>query len=205
MNLMQGLYLPTFGDILIDGISIRDADEEWLRSCFSYGTQRPMVFMDTVRSNISTTASEERIKQACDASCFTEILEAKGEGLDFMLSQGGMNLSGGQRQRLSLARTVAREAPVYIFDDTFSALDAQTEKRARSAIKKMTRGRTVFMVAQKIDTVRDADNIIVLENGRIVGQGRHEELLDTCEIYKEIYRGKCYNETNEQGYEQGKK
>ena len=192
MNLMQGLYLPTFGDILIDGISIREADEQWLRSCFSYGTQRPMIFQDTVRSNISKTASEERIKQACDASCFTEILEDRQEGLDFQLAQGGMNLSGGQRQRLSLARTVAREAPIYIFDDTFSALDAQTEQKARRAIGEMLKGKTVMMVAQKISTVRDAERIIVLEKGRIAGQGRHEELLKTCKVYQEIYQTQCY-------------
>ena len=192
MNLMQGLYLPTFGDILIDGISIRDADEDWLRSCFSYGTQRPMIFRDSVRNNISKTASEERIIRACDASCFSEILEEKQEGLDFQLAQGGMNLSGGQRQRLSLARTVAREAPIYIFDDTFSALDAQTEQKARKAIGEMLRGKTVMMVAQKISTVRDADRIIVLEKGRIAGQGRHEDLLKTCEVYREIYKTQCY-------------
>ena len=192
MNLMQGLYLPTFGDILIDGISIRDADEQWLRSCFSYGTQRPMIFQDTVRNNISKTASEERIRQACDASCFSEILADKAQGLDFPLAQGGMNLSGGQRQRLSLARTVAREAPIYIFDDTFSALDAQTEKKAREAIGEMIKGKTVMMVAQKISTVRDAERIIVLEKGRIAGQGRHEELLKTCPVYREIYQTQCY-------------
>ena len=197
MNLMQGLYLPTFGDILIDDISIRDCDEQWLRSCFSYGTQRPMIFQDTVRKNISSDTSETmtaRIKQACDASCFSEILRDKQEGLDFQLSQGGMNLSGGQRQRLSLARTIARNAPIYIFDDTFSALDAQTEQKARKAIFEMLKGHTVFIVAQKISTIQDADNIIVLEKGRIAGQGTHEELLADCKVYQEIYQTQCYLE-----------
>lgn len=197
MNLMQGLYLPTFGDILIDDVSIRNCDEEWLRSCFSYGTQRPMIFQDTVKNNISTDASPERIQQACDASCFSEILEAKGEGLDFQLSQGGMNLSGGQRQRLSLARTLAREAPIYVFDDTFSALDAHTEQKARAAIDVMLKDKTIIMVAQKISTVRDADNIIVLEKGRIAGQGKHDELMKTCEIYREIYQTQCYLDREE--------
>ena len=200
MNLMQGLYLPTFGDILIDGVSIRNCDEEWLRSCFSYGTQRPMIFQDTVRNNISgggDGTTDERIRQACDASCFSEILEAKGEGLDYMLSQGGMNLSGGQRQRLSLARTLAREAPIYVFDDTFSALDAHTEQKARAAIDEMLRDKTIIMVAQKISTVRDADNIIVLERGRIAGQGKHDELMKTCKIYQEIYQTQCYLDKEE--------
>ena len=197
MNLMQGLYLPTFGDILIDDISIRNADENWLRSCFSYGTQRPMIFQDTVKNNISRTVSNERIKQACDASCFSEILAQKNEGLEFQLAQGGMNLSGGQRQRLSLARTVAREAPIYIFDDTFSALDAQTEKKSRKAINDMLKGKTIIMVAQKIDTIRDADNIIVLEKGRIAGQGKHEDLLKTCKVYREIYQTQCYLDKKE--------
>ena len=197
MNLMQGLYLPTFGDILIDDISIRNADENWLRSCFSYGTQRPMIFQDTVKNNISRTVSDERIKQACDVSCFSEILAQKNEGLEFQLAQGGMNLSGGQRQRLSLARTVAREAPIYIFDDTFSALDAQTEKKSRKAINDMLKGKTIIMVAQKIDTIRDADNIIVLEKGRIAGQGKHEDLLKTCKVYREIYQTQCYLDKKE--------
>ena len=197
MNLMQGLYLPTFGDILIDDISIRNADENWLRSCFSYGTQRPMIFQDTVKNNISRTVSDERIKQACDASCFSEILAQKNEGLEFQLAQGGMNLSGGQRQRLSLARTVARDAPIYIFDDTFSALDAQTEKKSRKAINDMLKGKTIIMVAQKIDTIRDADNIIVLEKGRIAGQGKHEDLLKTCKVYREIYQTQCYLDKKE--------
>ena len=197
MNLMQGLYLPTFGDILIDDISIRNADEKWLRSCFSYGTQKPMIFQDTVKNNISRSVSEERIKQACDASCFSEILAQKNEGLDFQLSQGGMNLSGGQRQRLSLARTVAREAQIYIFDDTFSALDAQTEKKSRQAINDMLKGKTIIMVAQKINTIRDADNIIVLEKGRIAGQGKHDDLLKTCKVYQEIYQTQCYLDKKE--------
>ena len=197
MNLTQGLYLPTFGDILIDDVSIRNADEKWLRSCFSYGTQKPMIFQDTVKNNISRTASEERIKQACDASCFSEILAQKNEGLDFQLAQGGMNLSGGQRQRLSLARTIAREAPIYIFDDTFSALDAQTEKKSRQAINDMLKDKTIIMVAQKINTIRDADNIIVLEKGRIAGQGRHEDLLKSCKVYQEIYQTQCYLDKKE--------
>ena len=197
MNLMQGLYLPTFGDILIDDISIRNADEKWLRSCFSYGTQKPMIFQDTVKNNISRSVSEERIKQACDASCFSEILAQKNEGLDFQLSQGGMNLSGGQRQRLSLARTVAREAQIYIFDDTFSALDAQTEKKSRQAINDMLKGKTIIMVAQKINTICDADHIIVLEKGRIAGQGKHDDLLKTCKVYQEIYQTQCYLDKKE--------
>ena len=197
MNLMQGLYLPTFGDILIDDISIRNADENWLRSCFSYGTQRPMIFQDTVKNNISRTVSDERIKQACDASCFSEILTQKNEGLEFQLAQGGMNLSGGQRQRLSLARTIAREAPIYIFDDTFSALDAQTEKKSRQAINDMLKGKTIIMVAQKINTIRDADNIIVLEKGRIAGQGKHDDLLKSCKVYQEIYQTQCYLDKKE--------
>ena len=103
-----------------------------------------------------------------------------------------MNLSGGQRQRLSLARTLARDAAVYIFDDTFSALDAQTEQHARTAMREMLKGKTVMMVAQKISTVRDADRIIVLEKGRIAGQGTHDELLKTCSEYREIYQTQCY-------------
>ncbi len=108
-----------------------------------------------------------------------------------------MNLSGGQRQRLSLARTAAREAPIYIFDDTFSALDAQTEKKSRQAISDMLKGKTIIMVAQKINTIRDADNIIVLEKGRIAGQGKHDDLLKSCKVYQEIYQTQCYLDKKE--------
>ena len=195
LNLMQGLYQPTFGDILIDGVSIRGCRDPWLKEYFSYGTQRPMIFQDTVRNNICPDPSMqdgERLQSALEASCFDEVLVDKPEGLDYMMSQGGMNISGGQRQRLSLARVFAKDAPVYIFDDTLSALDAKTEQRVLDAMRSKLAGRTVLLVAQKINTVRNADHIIVMDKGRIAGQGKHEELLRSCHAYREIYETQCY-------------
>ena len=110
------------------------------------------------------------------------------------MAQGGMNLSGGQRQRLCLARTLAKDAPIYIFDDALSSLDAQTEQRVVSAMRAITAGRTVLIVSQKISAVREADHIVVLDGGRIVGDGTHGELLDTCPEYRQIYQIQCYNE-----------
>jgi len=200
MNLIGRLYQLGAGTIKIDGRDINDYDMEYLRRNISYGTQTPMVFQDTVRNNITAydgTCTEERIRAACEASCFSEVLEGLHDGLDTVMSQGGMNISGGQRQRLSLARTVAKDARIYIFDDTFSALDAKTEAAARANIKKMLSDRTVLMVAQRISTIIDADRIIVLDDGRIAGQGTHEELLASCREYQEIYKTQCYMEKEE--------
>ncbi len=195
LNLMQGLYQPTFGDILIDGVSIRGSEDPWLREYFSYGTQRPMIFQDTVRRNIFPDPEKEdpeRLLRALSGSCFDEVLKDRPEGLELMMSQGGMNVSGGQRQRLSIARTLAKDARIYLFDDTLSALDAKTEKKVLSAIHTNLKGKTVIMVAQKVRTIQDADHIIVLDKGRIVGQGRHEDLLKECGLYHEIYETQCY-------------
>ena len=197
LNLMQGLYQPTFGDILIDDVSIHACKDSWIRDYFSYGTQRPMIFQDTVKNNICPDKDhfdEARFKMALEGSCFSEVLKDKPEGVDFMMSQGGMNISGGQRQRLSLARTMAKDAPVYVFDDTLSALDARTEKKVLDAIRTQLAGKTIVLVAQKISTIQDADHIIVMDRGRVAGQGRHEDLLKTCDVYKDIYETQCYLE-----------
>lgn len=197
MNLLMRLYQMNFGEIKIDGTSIRDYDPDYLRSRISYGTQKAMVFQDTVYNNISAynkECSEERVRLACDAAEFSEVLEKMPDGTNSMMAQGGMNISGGQRQRLSLARTIAKDAAIYIFDDTFSALDSKTEASVRKNIKNILKGKTIIMVAQKISTIADADNIIVLDKGRIAGQGTHAYLLENCDEYKEIYNTQCYTE-----------
>ena len=199
MNLIMGFYRPTFGDIKVDGVSLRDLDLSDYRKNISYATQKASVFQDTVENNIrmfDENINEERMDAAIKAACFDEVLEKMPEGINTVMSQGGTNVSGGQRQRLSLARTVAREAGIYIFDDSFSALDAATEKKARESIKKMLEGKTVLMVAQKIATIMDADQIIVLDKGRIAGIGKHEELLATCPEYRDIYETQCYSTHN---------
>lgn len=197
MNLLMGLYQMTFGEIKIDGISIRDFNSDYLRSRISFATQRAMVFQDTVFHNISAydeAVTSQDVLSACDDAGFTEVLNKMPDGLNTIMAQGGMNISGGQRQRLSLARAIAKDADIYIFDDTFSALDAKTEAAVRGKIKERLKGKTVFMVAQKISTIADADHIIVLEKGRIAGQGTHDELMASCREYQEIYKTQCYME-----------
>ena len=197
MNLLMGFYEPTFGDISVDGVSLRERDLDEYRKSFSYATQRAMVFEDTARSNITmydSNVADEQIEEAIKAACFDEVIDKMPDGIDTRMAPGGTNISGGQRQRLSLARTVCKDASVYIFDDTFSALDAATEKKAREKIMTMLDGKTVIMVAQKISTIKDADQIIVLDRGRIVGKGSHEELLQSCDEYREIYRTQSYLE-----------
>ncbi len=195
MNLIMGFYIPTFGDIKVDGVSLRQLDLYDYRKNISYATQKVSVYQDTAENNIrmfDENISEERLDMAVKAACFDEVIEKMPEGMNTVMAQGGTNISGGQRQRLSLARTVARDAAIYIFDDTFSALDASTEKKARESITKMLKGKTVLMVAQKIATIMDADQIIVLDKGKIAGIGKHEELLATCPEYREIYETQCY-------------
>ena len=195
MNLIMGFYRPTFGDIFVDGQSLRGRSLDVYRTNFSYATQKAYVFSDTARNNITMyddNMSEDRIKKALKVSRFDEVVELMPDGIDTVMSMGGTNISGGQRQRLSLARTVAKDAKVYIFDDTFSALDAKTESYARNSIMKMLEGKTVLMVAQKIDTIKNADQIIVLDRGRIVGKGSHEKLLNSCKEYQDIYRTQMY-------------
>ena len=200
MNLIMGFYRPTFGDILVDGQSLHNRKLDAYRKDFSYATQKAMVFQDTVKNNITMydeAMGDDRINEALMASRFDEVLSKMPDGLMTVMSPGGTNISGGQRQRLSLARTVAKEAKIYIFDDTFSALDAETERLARERITRMLEGKTVLMVAQKIATIRNADKIIVLDHGHIVGVGRHEELLKTCEEYRDIYRTQSYLDKEE--------
>lgn len=197
INLLMGLYRMNSGEIKIDGKSIRDYDPDYLRSRISYGTQKAMIFQDIVYNNIAAynkACSKERVKASCDAAKFSEVLSKLPDGLNSMMAQDGMNISGGQRQRLSLARTLAKDAAIYIFDDTFSALDTKTEASVRKNIKCMLKGKTVIMVAQKISAIADADNIIVLDKGRIAGQGTHDYLLSNCDEYREIYNTQCYTE-----------
>ena len=195
LNLIQGLYEVSAGEILINGVNLSGISRERIRDIFSYSTQRPLIFWDTVRNNIDVkkgTVSESRMNHAIRAACFDDVVSSLPDGLDTMMAQNGMNLSGGQRQRLTLARTVAQDAACYIFDDSFSALDARTEKASLREIRDMINGRTVIMVAQKIKTIKDADQIIVMDKGHIEGIGTHEQLLEQCRLYREIYETQEY-------------
>ena len=193
--LLNRLYDPTFGEIIIDGINIKEMDIKDLRDKISFCSQKTMVLNDTVYENIAMgneNISRDKAMEACKLTLFSEVFDFLPNGLDSVMAQGGMNVSGGQKQRLSLARALAKDAEIYVFDDCFSALDAKTEKIVRDNVKKYLKGKTIFMVAQKINTIRSADNIVVLDKGRIVQQGTHEELLKSCNLYQEIYETQSY-------------
>ncbi len=195
MYLLNRMYDPTFGEILIDGVNIKDMDLKELHSKISFGSQKSMVFNDTVAENIrmsNDSLTREDIEKSCELTLFTDAFKSLPSGIDSVIEENGTNLSGGQRQRLSLARAIAQDSDIYIFDDTFSALDMKTEKIVRDNIKELLKDKTVFRVAQKISTIIDADNILVFDAGRIVCQGTHEELLENCEIYREIYESQAY-------------
>ena len=194
VQMVPRLFDPTAGRILFDGTDIRDLDISDLRSRVAYASQRTMVLEDTVYANIAMgeDVSREEAEEACRLTLFSEVLDRMPDGLDTVMARGGMNVSGGQKQRLSLARTICRDAEVYVFDDCFSALDAKTERIVRENIKRRLEGRTVIMVAQKINTIRDADCIVVMDKGCVVQQGTHEELMRSCEIYREIHATQSY-------------
>jgi ATP-binding cassette subfamily B protein len=171
-----------------------------LREKISYASQKTMVLNDTVYANIAMNnpdLSREDAEKVCELTRFSEVFKFLPDGLDSVMAKGGMNVSGGQKQRLSLARTLAKDAEVYVFDDCFSALDAKTEYIVRQNVKEYLKGKTVFMIAQKISTIMDADNIIVLDKGHIVSQGTHDELIANCELYQEIYATQSYAKEDE--------
>lgn len=195
VNLLGAYYERNQGEILIDGTDIREFNSEYLRSCISYATQKPMVWQDTVKNNLTawnSDFSDADIRDACGDAVFSDVLDNLKDGLDTVMAQGGMNISGGQRQRMSLARTILKKADIYVFDDSFSALDAETEEKALRNIERRLKGKTVIMVSQKIATIQNADKILVLDGGKTAGCGRHEELMKSCSVYREIYKTQCY-------------
>lgn len=196
VQMIPRFFDPTSGKVMYHGADIRDMDVRELRSRVAYASQRTMVMADTVYANIAmgTDVTREEAEEACRLTLFSEVLDRMPDGLDTKMSRGGMNVSGGQKQRLSLARTICKDADIYVFDDCFSALDANTERTVRRNIMERLRGKTVVMVAQKINTIRDADSIVVMDKGRVVMQGTHEELLESCGLYREIYETQSYGE-----------
>lgn len=196
VQMIPRFFDPTSGTVMYRGADIRDMDVRELRSRVAYASQRTMVMADTVYANIAmgTDVTREEAEEACRLTLFSEVLDRMPDGLDTKMSRGGMNVSGGQKQRLSLARTICKDADIYVFDDCFSALDANTERTVRRNIMERLRGKTVVMVAQKINTIRDADSIVVMDKGRVVMQGTHEELLESCGLYREIYETQSYGE-----------
>ena len=177
------------GRILVDGVDIRTMSQEHLRSKIGFVPQKAVLFSGTITENIhygKADASELEIRHAADVAQATEFISEMTDGFDSLIAQGGTNVSGGQKQRLSIARALVRRPEIYIFDDSFSALDFKSDSKLRAALKKETLDATVLIVAQRVSTVMDADQIIVLDEGRIAGIGTHRELMGTSEVYREI-------------------
>lgn len=188
VNLLSRFYDTTKGEILIDNINIKDYTLENLRSKISLASQKASLFKGTIKENItygSPEINEEKIKTSINISQANFINELE-KGIDSVVAQGGTNFSGGQKQRISIARTIYKDSQIMIFDDTFSALDYKTDMLVRKSIKENLSNKTVIIIAQRIGTIMNADKIIVLDEGKIVGIGKHEELLNNCKIYKEI-------------------
>ncbi|MFH1926811.1 MAG: ABC transporter ATP-binding protein [Chloroflexota bacterium] len=189
VNLIPRFYDVTEGAVYVDGLDIREVSQHDLRDRIGYIPQTGTLFSGTIESNLlyaDENASAETVREAVDIAQASEFIFAEPEGLSAEISQGGTNVSGGQKQRLSIARALVKKPPIYIFDDSFSALDFRTDYALRAALKKKTGESTVLIVTQRVPTIKDADQIIVLEKGRIVGKGTHHHLMDTCETYREI-------------------
>lgn len=192
INLIPRFYDVTEGEVLVDGVNVKDYKQKELRNKIGYVSQKATLFGGTVKSNIAYGDNgkdgfmESDIVDSVYVAQASEFVEKMGEGYDSYIAQGGGNLSGGQKQRLSIARAVCRHPEIFIFDDSFSALDYRTDRALRSALKKECADATKIIVAQRIGTIRDADKIIVLENGTTAGMGKHDELMKNCEVYRQI-------------------
>jgi ATP-binding cassette subfamily B protein len=189
VNLLIRFYDVTSGRILVDGVDVRDMKRSDLRTKIGYIPQKNVLFSGTVRSNLQygdSRAPFDTLQRAARIAQAEEFISTMPDGYDAHIAQGGSNLSGGQKQRMSIARALVKDAPIYIFDDSFSALDMKTDAVLREALHRETGDSTLLIVAQRVGTILSADQIIVLENGEIVGHGTHRELLRSCEVYREI-------------------
>lgn len=192
VNLIPRFYDATEGEVLIDGVNVKEYNLESLYNKLGYVSQKTVMFSGTVSSNVAYGEnglgeySEEAVKRAVSIAQASDFVEGMENQYEAAVAQGGANLSGGQKQRLSIARAVCRKPEIYIFDDSFSALDYKTDRVLRSVLKKETADTTSIIVAQRIGTIKDADMIIVLDEGKIAGRGTHEELMKTCDIYRQI-------------------
>jgi ATP-binding cassette subfamily B protein len=189
VNLIPRFYDVDSGRVLVDGVDAREMTQEHLRSKIGFVPQKAVLFSGTINDNVrygKEDATEEEIRHAGDIAQATEFITGMPDKFDSQIAQGGTNVSGGQMQRLSIARALVRKPEIYVFDDTFSALDFKTDAKLRAALKWETRDSTVLIVAQRVSTVMNADQIIVLDEGRLVGLGTHGELMKTCPVYSAI-------------------
>lgn len=192
INLIPRLYDATEGEVLVDGVNVKDYKEESLYDRIGYISQKAVMFRGTIEDNVALGTkngkkpSKEAIKKAIEIAQGKDFVEKLENKYEFELAEGGTNLSGGQKQRLSIARAIARDPEIYIFDDSFSALDYKTDYILRNELNKYTKDKVVVIVAQRIGTIKDANQIFVIEDGKIAGHGKHKELIKNCKIYKEI-------------------
>lgn len=205
INLVPRFYDATEGEVLVDGINVKDYDLEHLYNKIGYVPQKAVMFNGTVNSNIAYgdngkgEITKEKVKEAINIAQATEFVEKMEDSYDAHIAQGGTNVSGGQKQRLAIARAIARDPEIYIFDDSFSALDYKTDSVLRKELKKYTKDATCLIVAQRIGTIMNADKIIVLDEGTVAGIGTHKELLKNCEVYQQIALSQLTKEELENG------
>jgi ATP-binding cassette subfamily B protein len=189
VSLIPRFYDVTEGTILLDGTDIREVSQQDLREKIGYVPQKGTLFSGTIESNLKyadENATEEQLREAADIAQASEFIFSSEAGLKGEIAQGGANISGGQKQRLAIARALVKKPPIYIFDDSFSALDYRTDAALRKALKEKTAGATVLIVSQRVATIMNAEQIIVLHEGKIVGKGKHRELMETCDVYRDI-------------------
>lgn len=189
INLIPRFYDATDGEILVDGVNVKDYKQSSLHNKIGYVSQKAVIFNGTVNENVSygeKIIEENQVKKAIEVAQAKDFVESMENGYDTDLAAGGTNISGGQKQRISIARAIARDPEIYIFDDSFSALDYKTDLILRRELNKFTKDATILIVAQRIGTIMNADKILVLDEGKVVGQGKHKELLENCEVYRQI-------------------
>lgn len=189
LKLIPRLYDPMFGEILIDGINAKEYRTEDLRALIGYVPQKNVLFSGNIADNLNfgkENGTQDDWERAAEIACAREFIDKKADGYFAPISQGGTNLSGGQRQRMAIARAMMKQPEIYVFDDSFSALDMKTDRQLRQNLKEQIGDATIIMVAQRISTIMDADRILVVDDGQIVGNGTHQELLDSCPLYQEI-------------------
>ena len=205
INLVPRFYDATEGEVIVDGVDVKDYTQEFLHNKLGYVSQKAVIFNETVRNNVAygdngkREISDDQIKKAIEVAQGKDFIEKMENSYDTEMAQGGTNVSGGQKQRISIARAIARNPEIYIFDDSFSALDYKTDSILRKELKKYTKDATTLIVAQRIGTIMNADKIIVLDEGRVVGQGTHKELLKNCEVYEQIALSQLSKEELENG------
>ena len=189
VNLIPRFYDVTNGELLVDGVNIKDISQKELRKKIGFVPQKGVLFSGTIKSNIkygNKDISDEQMKKAAKIAQAADFIERKEKGYESEIAQGGNNVSGGQKQRLSIARALAIDPEIIVFDDSFSALDFKTDSKLREELSKQEKGKTIIIVAQRINTILNADQIIVLDEGKIVGKGTHKDLMQNCMEYKEI-------------------